>query len=42
MAIQNLNEEKINQLTKDQIKKINSYFIKEKYLLDFFNYEILD
>ena len=42
MTVQNLNEEKINRLTKDQIEKINSYFGKEKHLLDFFNYEILN
>lgn len=42
MAIQNLNEEKISRLTKNQIKEINSYFIKEKYLLDLFNYTIID
>lgn len=42
MSIQNLNSEKIHRLTKDQIKTINSYFIKEKELLDFFNYDIVE
>ena len=42
MSIQNLNAEKISILTKEQIKTLNSYFVKEKKVLEFFNYSIVD
>tara|TARA_B100001758_G_C18373778_1_gene593023 strand:+ start:13 stop:819 length:807 start_codon:yes stop_codon:yes gene_type:complete len=41
MTINNLNQEKIKKLDKEQIKVINSYFIKEKELLEYFNYSII-
>ena len=41
MSIQNLNAEKISRLTETQIQTINSFFIKEKEVLEFFNYSIL-
>ncbi len=42
MKIQNLNEEKINKLSSDQIKIINSYFKKEESLLNYFGYSIIE
>lgn len=41
MEIRNLNAEKINKLSFSQIKEINSVFIKNKEVIDFFNYELL-
>ena len=41
MRITNLNEDSINLLSKDQVKKINSILEKEKDLLNFFNYSII-
>jgi len=42
MKIQNLNDEKINKLSSEQIKIINSYFKKEKSLLNYFGYSIIE
>ena len=42
MKIQNLNNEKIKKLSADQLKLINSYFIKEEELLNYFGYSIID
>ena len=42
MKIQNLNDEKINRLTKNQIDIINSFFEKEQELLQFFNYTLIN
>ena len=41
MSIKNLNKDKIDNLTKKQIKEINSLLEKEKDLMDFFNYQII-
>jgi len=41
MKIQNLNDEKINKLSSEQIKIINSYFKKEEELLNYFGYSII-
>ena len=41
MKITNLNDEKISKLKKDDISKINKYFLKEKELLQFFNFQII-
>ena len=41
MRITNLNQDSINSLSKDQVKKINSILEKEKDLLNFFNYSII-
>ena len=41
MKIQNLNDEKINKLSSDQIKIINSYFKREEVLLKYFGYSII-
>ncbi len=41
MKVLNLNNEKISRLSKNQIQIINSYFIKEKETLNFFNYKII-
>ena len=42
MKIQNLNDEKINKLSSEQIKIINSYFKKEEALLNYFGYFIIE
>jgi len=42
MKIQNLNDEKINKLSSEQIKIINSYFQKEEELLNYFGYSIIE
>ena len=42
MKIQNLNDEKIKKLSVNQLKLINSYFIKDKELLNYFGYSIID
>ena len=42
MKIQNLNNEKIKKLSVDQLKLINSYFIKEEELINYFGYSIID
>ena len=41
MGITNLNQEKIDNLTDQQIKLINGIFEKEKNILEYFNYEIV-
>ena len=41
MKIHNLNSEKINRLESHQISIINTYFIREKSLLDYFGYSII-
>ena len=41
MKVRNLNAEKIEKLTKDHIREINSHFIKERELLAFFGYTII-
>ena len=41
MRIQNLNDEKINKLSSEQIKIINSYFKTEEELLNYFGYSII-
>ena len=41
MKIYNLNSEKINRLESHQISIINTYFIREKALLDYFGYSII-
>ena len=42
MKVKNLNAEKIEKLTKDQMREINSHFIKERELLVFFGYTIIE
>ena len=42
MKVRNLNAEKIDKLTKDQMREINSHFIKERELLAFFGYTIIE
>ena len=42
MKIQNLNNEKINKLSADQINVINSFFKKEEKLLNYFGYTIIE
>ena len=42
MKVQNLNNEKISKLSSAQMKEINSYFIKEKHLLSYFGYSIIE
>ncbi len=42
MKIQNLNHEKINKLSSEQMKVINSYFKKEEELLNYFGYFIIE
>ena len=42
MKIKNLNNEKINRLSTEQIKIINSYFSKEEELLSYFGYSIIN
>ena len=42
MKIQNLNDEKINKLSSEQIQIINSYFKKEEELLNYFGYSIIE
>lgn len=42
MKIQNLNDEKINKLSFEQIKIINSYFKKDEKLLNYFGYSIIE
>ena len=41
MDIINLNNEKISKINKDDLKTINSVFIKEKNLLNYFNYSLI-
>ena len=41
LKITNLNDEKISKLKKGDILKINKYFLKEKELLQFFNFQII-
>lgn len=40
LKIQNLNEEKINKLSDQQINFLTRYFRKHKYLLDYFGYKL--
>jgi hypothetical protein len=42
MKIINLNEEKINKLTPEQLDKINSVFKRNVEILDYFNYQLID
>jgi len=42
MKVQNLNDEKIKKLNANQLGLINSYFNKEKELLNYFGYSIID
>ena len=42
MKIQNLNDEKIKKLSKNQLALINSYFNKEVELLNYFGYSIIN
>ena len=42
MKIQNLNNEKIKKLSKNQLALINSYFNKEVELLNYFGYSIIN
>ena len=42
MKVQNLNTEKINKLSSEDIKIINSYFKKEESLLKYFGYSIIN
>jgi len=42
MKIQNLNAEKINKLSSEQIQIINSYFKKEEELLNYFGYSLIE
>ena len=42
MKIQNLNDEKIKNLSPVELKVINSYFKKEVELLNYFNYQIIE
>ena len=42
MKVRSLNAEKIEKLTKDQMREINSHFIKERELLAFFGYTIIE
>ena len=41
MGITNLNQDSIGLLSKDQIESINSILVKEKDLINFFNYSII-
>ena len=41
MGIVNLNQEKVDKLTGEQIETINRIFEKEKELLDYFDYQIV-
>ena len=41
MGIVNLNQEKMEKLTGEQIETINRIFEKEKELLDYFDYQIV-
>ena len=41
MEIVNLNQEKVDKLTGEQIETINRIFEKEKELLDYFDYQIV-
>ena len=41
MGIVNLNQEKMDKLTGEQIETINRIFEKEKELLDYFDYQIV-
>ena len=41
MGIVNLNQEKVDKLTGEQIETINRIFEKEKELLDYFGYQIV-
>ena len=42
MKVRNLNAEKIEKLTKNQMRELNSHFIKERELLAFFGYNIIE
>lgn len=42
LKIKNLNREKISKLTQSQLNEINNALYKDKELLRFFNYEIID
>ncbi len=42
MKINNLNSDKINKLTNSQLDEINSVFVKNKDILTFFNYELIE
>jgi hypothetical protein len=42
MKVQNLNNEKIKKLSKNQLALINSYFKKEVELLNYFGYSIIN
>ena len=42
MGIVNLNKEKIDKLTDDQITLINGIFEKEKEVLEYFGYQIVN
>lgn len=42
MKIRNLNSDKISNLNTSQIEQINSIFRKEKDILDFFNYSLIE
>ena len=42
MKIQNLNSEKINKISKSDLEIVNSFFNKEKDLLEFFGYSIIE
>ena len=42
MGIVNLNQEKVDKLTGEQIETINRIFEKEKELLDYFGYQIVN
>ena len=41
LHLTNLNQESISLLTANQIETINNILIKEKSILDFFNYTII-
>ncbi len=42
LKIQNLNQEKIKNLTPQQIDEISTFFVQEKHILDYFEYELLE
>ena len=42
MKVNNLNDDKISKLTSHQIKEINHVFKKNKEVLDFFNYSLIE
>ena len=42
MKIRNLNEDKINKLSLDQVAKINEVFIEHRATMDFFGYPIIE